>query len=110
MVAVLNVNLSKEHKFRDYLYLINGILNLTDKEVAILAEFIKVMFETGEANNIFTTEIRKKVAETFNIQNVNTYVKKFIDRELVTKKGENYYPAKMLIPQTGGLKFQFVWT
>lgn len=108
-LAVFNVEINRERLFEDYLTLINGNLSLTDKEIEILARFLKVMFDKGETDNIFSTEIRKAVSEHFQIKNVNTYVKKFIDKGLVNKKGDNFYPINLLIPQDKGITFRFKW-
>lgn len=108
--AVFNVEIRKDHKFEDYLLLINGSISLTDKEIKVLAMFLKVMYDTGETDNIFSTSIRKRVCENCRIKNVNTYVKKFIDSGLVTKKGDNFYPIRLIVPQEMGITFKFVWT
>lgn len=110
MIAVYNKELRRELKFKDYLFLINGVLNLTQKEIIILADFLDVMLEKKEENNIFSTEIRKEVAKRNKIKNINTYVKKFMDDGLVSKKGENHLPIPLLIPQETGITFKFTWT
>lgn len=108
MIAEYTIDIRKEEKYKDYLTLINGLINLTEKEIEILAEFIKVMFDSGETNNLFSTDIRKIVSDNIGIKNVNTYIKKFIDKDLIDKKGDNYYPKKILIPHQG-IKFNFRW-
>ena len=110
MIAVYNIPLRKEYKYKDYLFFINGVLNLTQKELVILSDFIIVMFEKNEKDNIFSTEIRKEVAKKNQIKNINTYVKKYIDSNLVIKRGENYLPNPILIPQETGVTFNFKWT
>lgn len=109
MIPEHRIALNKEVKYKEYLFLINGLLNLTRKEIEILSEFIKVMFETNETENIFSTEIRKIVAERFDIKNVHTYVKSFVDKGLVSKRGDNYYPKKILMPTEVGITFKFKW-
>lgn len=90
--------------------MINGILKLSQKEIVILADFIELMFEKSEKNNIFSTEIRREVALKNKIQNIHTYVKKYVDSGIVSKQGENYYPINLILPPETGITLKFQWT
>ena len=75
----ITVNIDSTYK---YLQLWNGIFNLTDKELSILASFIDTNI-IKEDNNICSVSNKKSVAKIMKIKDYNTlnnYVKKFKDK------------------------------
>lgn len=101
--TVFDIKLSKQKGIEQYLNLLNGLLKLSPKEIVILAEFIKRMDKY-----ICTTDHRKEVKDKMGIKNIDTYVKKYADRKLITKDVEGYRANPIIIPQHG-IIFNFKW-
>ena len=80
-----------------YLQLWNGIFNLTDKELAILASFIDANTIKKDIN-ICSVSNKKDVAKIMGIKDYNTlnnYVKKFKDKGAIVLMQSTY---KLLFP------------
>ena len=85
-----------------YIQLWNGIFNLTDKEVQILATFIDVQTITDELN-LCSVSNKKKVSNILKIKDYNTlnnYIKKFKDKGVMLKQNGNYKLNPFLSPET----------
>jgi hypothetical protein len=85
-----------------YLQIWNGIFDLTNKELSILAQFIDVQI-IKEENNLCSVGNKKDVARILGIKDPNTlnnYIKKYKDKGAVTKTGGIYKLNPMLTPDT----------
>ena len=85
-----------------YLQLWNGIFNLTDKEIEILAAFIDVQLITNELN-LCSVKNKREVARIVGIKDYNTlnnYIKRFKDKRVVKKSDGNYTLNTFLNPET----------
>ena len=85
-----------------YLQLWNGIFNLTDKEIQILAAFIDIQGITNE-DNLCSVRNKKEVSRIVGIKDYNTlnnYIKKFKDKGTILKKDSNYTLNPFLNPET----------
>ena len=86
---IITVNINTTYK---YIQLWNGIFNLTDKELQILASFIDVQEITDEVN-MCSIRNKKEVARIVGIKDPNTlnnYIKKFKDKGAILKKNGYY--------------------
>tara|TARA_R110002050_G_scaffold253866_1_gene392139 strand:+ start:131 stop:445 length:315 start_codon:yes stop_codon:yes gene_type:complete len=78
-----------------YFQVFNGILELTDKELKILAEFVDV----STTINLCSAENKKLVSKKLNIKDPNTlnnYVKRLKDKGAITKTKDGYALAGLL--------------
>ena len=85
-----------------YIQLWNGIFNLTDKELTILASFIDVNNITDELN-LCSVRNKKEVSRIVGIKDYNTlnnYVKSFKDKGVILKKDNVYKLNPFLDPDT----------
>jgi|TARA_R110002020_G_scaffold4440_1_gene19397 hypothetical protein len=85
-----------------YLQLWNGIFNLTDKEVEILAAFIDVQNITNESN-LCSVKNKREVARIVGIKDYNTlnnYIKRFKDKKVIQKTNGDYSLNSFLNPDT----------
>ena len=101
MKKKITVNIDSTYK---YLQLWNGIFNLTNTELTILATFIDVD-GLMEHENFCCMDIKKTVARVIGIKDPNTlnnYIKKFKDKGVISKKGSNYVLNKLLEPSENG--------
>ena len=99
MKRKITVNINSTYK---YLQLWNGIFNLTNKELEILSIFIDVQAETKE-DSIGGVVNKKEVAKKMEIVDYNTlnnYIKKFKDKGVIRKNGNNYSLNQFLNPNT----------
>lgn len=93
----ITVNIDSTYK---YLQLWNGIFNLTNKELSILAQFIDVQIDTKD-KNLCSISNKKTVAANIGIKDPNTlnnYIKKYKDKKAITLKGRAYRLNPMLHP------------
>ena len=95
----ITVNIDSTYK---YLQLWNGIFNLTDKELSILASIIDTNI-IKEDNNICSVSNKKSVAKIMKIKDYNTlnnYVKKFKDKGALIISNNVYKLNPFLDPNT----------
>ena len=87
-----------------YLQLWNGIFNLTNTELIILASFIDVD-DIIKNTNFCSMQNKKAVAAAVGIKDPNTlnnYIKKFKDKGVISKIGSNYVLNKLLVSTLNG--------
>ena len=99
MKKQITVNIDSTLK---YLQLWNGIFNLTDKEIQILAAFIDVQIITNEVN-LCSVKNKREVARIVGIKDYNTlnnYIKRFKDKKVIAKSDNNYNLNNFLNPDT----------
>jgi hypothetical protein len=85
-----------------YIQLWNGIFNLTEKELKILASFIDVNNITEEVN-LCSIRNKKEVSRMVGIKDYNTlnnYVKSFKDKGTILKRNNIYVLNPFLYPDT----------
>ena len=88
-----------------YLQLWNGIFNLTDKEMEILAAFIDIQTITSE-ENLCSVKNKREVARIVGIKDYNTlnnYIKRFKDKKVMQKSDGNYNLNTFLNPETNSV-------
>ena len=99
----ITVNIDTTYK---YIQLWNGIFNLTEKGLQILAAFIDVQIITEE-QNFCSVKNKKEVARIVGIKDYNTlnnYIKRFKDKGVVSKKDNNYKLNNLLNPSTSSVE------
>lgn len=85
-----------------YLQLWNGIFNLTNKGLQILAAFIDVQNITNESN-LCSVKNKREVARIVGIKDYNTlnnYIKRFKDKKVIQKTNGDYSLNSFLNPDT----------
>lgn len=88
-----------------YLKLFNGVTELTDTEIRILAAFIdeyKIIQEAGLDMNMFSTPMKKKVAKKLGREDFNTlnnFIKSMHDKRVLKKTIEGYEVMSTLMPK-----------
>ena len=88
----VNIKTDTTQKF---LQIFNGILELTDTELKVLAEFI----DSSETVNLCSPANKKKVSETLGIKDHNTlnnYVKRLKDKGAIAQTKNGYELAAIL--------------
>ena len=78
-----------------FIQVFNGILELTDKEMTVLSNFI----DLSTTVNLCSQENKKAVAEKMGIADPNTlniYVKRLKDKGAITKGKNGYKISKIL--------------
>ena len=88
----VNIKTDTTQKF---LQIFNGILELTDTELKVLAEFI----DSSETVNLCSPANKKKVSETLGIKDHNTlnnYVKRLKDKGAIVQTKNGYEVATIL--------------
>jgi len=94
-----------------YLQIWNGIYNLTEKELKILALFIDINKEL-KAANLCTPKSKKLVAKKVGFTDYNTlnnYIKKFKDKGVLLKQKRNYRLNKLLNINTTSVRINLRW-
>lgn len=100
MVKTIRVNI--ESTF-DYIEMFNGFFKLSHTELQILAAFVDLYNETKSVGiNVFSAEMKKKVAEALGREDFNTlnnYIKILSEKGAIRKQEVGYSIHPMLIPQ-----------
>ena len=89
----------------NYIRIFNGLMELTDTEARILAEFIDVKMSLEKAGmediSPFSTDMKKRVANNLGRDDFNTlnnYIKNFSDKGAIKKIDGRYYINPILVP------------
>jgi len=84
----LQLQVSKENFYSKYYQTINGILKLTNKELAILVLLSNSKQLGTTDKELFSSNSRKLIAETLSISkfNLNNYIKSMKDRGIIIKQ------------------------
>lgn len=107
-------SVSKTDLLKEFLKSLNGILDLTDRELELLATFIDLDVNTPKLPNIYknviSTENRKYIKRTLGItpDNLSRYISKFKSQGILMKgKAEDeVFVNKALIPEIIGDRVQ----
>ena len=108
-------SVSKTDLLKEFLKSLNGILDLTDRELELLATFIDLDVNTPKLpniihKNVISTENRKYIKRTLGItpDNLSRYISKFKSQGILMKgKAEDeVFVNKALIPEIIGDRVQ----
>lgn len=86
------------------------MFRLTDKEIEVLCEFIKVSQEYKEVD-IFTSEFKKLVAKRLGMNNfniLNIYIKSLVEKNALLKK-DKYDINPVFLMKEGQTGVEFQW-
>lgn len=105
---------SKTDLYNEFLKSLNGILNLTDRELELLATFIQIDINTPKlpniSKNIISTENRKYIRKMLGItpDNLSRYITKFKNQGILVKGRveDEVMVNKALIPEVIGDRVQ----
>lgn len=105
---------SKTDLYREFLNSLNGILNLTERELQLLTTFIELDVNTPKLpnvrKNVISTENRKYIKRTLGItpDNLSRYITKFKQQGIlrVGKAEDEVMVNKALIPEIIGDRVQ----
>jgi len=99
-----------EHKnlYKEYVRILNGLLQLSDREAELFALLLKVDCEweskLGEPKNILSTDIRRAIMrETrINKNNLSKYIAVLREKGVLIKTDDGYEVREMFIPKLTG--------
>lgn len=105
---------SRTDLYREFLNSLNGILNLTERELQLLTTFIELDVNTPKLpnvrKNVISTENRKYIKRTLGItpDNLSRYIAKFKQQGIlrVGKADDEVMVSKALIPEIIGDRVQ----
>lgn len=105
---------SRTDLYREFLNSLNGILNLTERELQLLTTFIELDVNTPKLpnvrKNVISTENRKYIKRTLGItpDNLSRYITKFKQQGIlrVGKAEDEVMVNKALIPEIIGDRVQ----
>ena len=105
---------SKTDLYNEFLKSLNGILDLTDRELQLLSTFIQLDINTPKlpniSKNIISTENRKYIRKTLGItpDNLSRYITKFKNQGILVKGRveDEVMVNKALIPEVIGDRVQ----
>lgn len=91
----------------EFIKALNGILNITDREMELLSKFIELDMKYNpaleERKNIISTKNRKIVMKDLRIgpDNLSRYIKRFKDKGILVngKADDEVYVNRALIPE-----------
>jgi hypothetical protein len=105
---------SKTDLYKEFLKSLNGILDLTDRELELLATFIDIDINTPKlpniSKNVISTENRKYIRKVLGItpDNLSRYITKFKNQGILVKGRveDEVMVSKALIPEIIGDRVQ----
>ena len=105
---------SKTDLYNEFLKSLNGILDLTDRELQLLSTFIQLDINTPKlpniSKNVISTENRKYIRKTLGItpDNLSRYITKFKKQGILVKGRveDEVMVNKALIPEVIGDRVQ----
>lgn len=105
---------SKTDLYKEFLKSLNGILDLTDRELELLATFIDIDINTPKlpniSKNVISTENRKYIRKILGItpDNLSRYITKFKNQGILVKGRveDEVMVSKALIPEIIGDRVQ----
>ncbi|QOR57153.1 transcriptional regulator [uncultured phage cr4_1] len=105
---------SKTDLYNEFLKSLNGILDLTDRELQLLSTFILLDINTPKlpniSKNVISTENRKYIRKTLGItpDNLSRYITKFKNQGILVKGRveDEVMVNKALIPEVIGDRVQ----
>lgn len=107
---------SKTDLYNEFLKSLNGILDLTDRELQLLSTFIQLDINTPKlpniSKNVISTENRKYIRKTLGItpDNLSRYITKFKNQGILVKGRveDEVMVNKALIPEVIGDRVQII--
>lgn len=107
-------SVSKTDLYTEFLKSLNGILDLTDRELELLGTFIQIDLNTPKlpniSKNVISTENRKYIRKTLGItpDNLSRYITKFKNQGILVKGRieDEIMVNKALIPEIIGDRVQ----
>lgn len=105
---------SKTDLYKEFLKSLNGILDLTDRELELLATFIDIDINTTKlpniSKNVISTENRKYIRKVLGItpDNLSRYITKFKNQGILVKGRveDEVMVSKALVPEIIGDRVQ----
>ena len=91
----------------EFIKALNGILNITDREMELLSKFIELDMKYDpaleERKNVISTKNRKTIIKDLRItpDNLSRYIKRFKDKGILVngKADDEVYVNRALIPE-----------
>lgn len=101
-------NIKAVNLYKEYVRVLNGLLQLSDREAELFALLLKVDCEwepkLGEPKNILSTDTRKAImAETLvNKNNLSKYISVLKEKGIIVKTDGGYEIREMFVPKLTG--------
>jgi len=99
---IYSTTVSKDKFYPKYLRTVNGALKLSDKEILVLAEFMKHNEKyIKDPEIVFSSPIRKKVQIALNMSpaNLNNYIQYLKNKNVIIDEEDMIVINKMVIPK-----------
>lgn len=90
--------------------MMGGMFRLTDKEIEVLAKFVEY-HERYKDINVFSSEIKKKIAEDLGMSNfniLNIYIKSLTEKQALIKS-DTYKVNPLLVMKEGQTAVELRW-
>lgn len=99
---------------KQYLRVLNGMFELTNKELSVLAAFLNKHKELKSLGiSVFSAEVKKQIAEELDIDDFNTlnvYVKRLKDKNaLIYTSGGGYRFNPLIVKKDNEKRVIFEW-
>ena len=98
---------------KGYIGVLNGMFNLTDKEMEVLAAFIDKEKELRHVKvDPFSSAVKKMIATSLGIEDHNTlnvYIKRLKDKNVIRQSGNTYQIAGVLKRYENEESVEIIW-
>lgn len=103
-MSVLKKTIKKKSLYREYVNLLNGLLQLSERELQLLSMFVKIDTEwtpkaDKDTKDILSTDNRKLIMKEtlINKNNLSKYIKKLRDKGLIIPTDDGGYEVIALL-------------
>lgn len=101
--------IKSKNKYREFIKVLNGVLQLSDREADVLSLLVQLDTEWPagfvNAKNILSTDSRKTIMKETNVNknNLSKYLAVFKDKNIIVDNGDDTYAVnKIFIPKLIG--------
>lgn len=95
-----------KNKYREFVRVLNGVLQLTEREIDVLSLLMKLddtwPIQLSEHKNIISTDSRRTIMKEtlINKSNLTKYIKYFKEKELLLEDPTDYYKINPIFMPT----------
>jgi hypothetical protein len=101
-------HIKRNNLYKEYTKILNGLLQLSDREAELFALLLKVDFEwepkLGEPKNILSTDTRRAIMKEtrINKNNLSKYIGVLKEKGVLIKTEDGYEIREMFVPKLTG--------
>jgi len=96
--------IEKRNLFKEYVKIINGLLQLSGKESEVFAELLQANHDNPKETDILSKDIRKRIMGELNMKktNLSKYISVLKSKGVISKDESGHYINNLFVPDVAG--------